>query len=53
MRTFWRLTAISMQSQLYYRTSFLLNLLSPIVLLFGQYLLWAALYEQQGGAAIG
>ncbi len=53
MRTFWKLTAISMQSQLYYRTSFFLNLLSPVILLFGQYLLWAALYAQQGGAAIG
>ena len=53
MRTFWKLTAISMQSQLYYRTSFFLNLLSPVILLFGQYLLWEALYAQQGGAAIG
>lgn len=53
MRTFWKLTAISMQGQLYYRTSFFINLLTPLALLGGQYLLWAALYEQQGGAAIG
>lgn len=53
MRTFWRLTALSMQGQLYYRTSFLLNLLSPVVLLGGQYLLWSALYAMQGDQAIG
>jgi ABC-2 type transport system permease protein len=34
---------------MYYKTSFLLNLLSPIVLLAGQYLLWGALYKQQSG----
>lgn len=33
MRTFWKLTAISMQSHLYYRTSFFINLLSPVALL--------------------
>ncbi len=49
MRYFFRLTSISLQSHLYYRTSFLLNLLPPIVLLFGQYMLWGALYGQQGG----
>lgn len=53
MRIFLKLTAISIQSHLYYRTSFILNLLSPVVLLVGQYLLWSALYAQQGGAAIG
>ena len=38
---------MSLQSQMYYRTSFFLNLLSPMVLLAGQYLLWHALYQQQ------
>ena len=47
MRTFLKLTAMSLQSQMYYRTSFFLNLLSPMVLLAGQYLLWHALYQQQ------
>lgn len=47
MRNFLKLTAMSLQSQMYYRTSFLLNLLSPMVLLAGQYLLWHALYQQQ------
>ena len=49
MRYFFRLSSISLQSHLYYKTSFLLNLLTPIVLLFGQYMLWGALYGQQGG----
>lgn len=53
MRSFWKLTTISMQSRLYYKTSFFVNLLSSIVLLMGQYLLWSALYAQQKGAAIG
>lgn len=49
MKSFLKLTSISLQSHLYYKTSFLLNLLMPIVLLFGKYLLWGALYGQQGG----
>lgn len=53
MRTFWKLTSLSMQGHLYYRTSFFINLLSPVILLFGQYLLWAALYAQQEGRPIG
>ena len=47
MRNSLKLTAMSLQSQMYYRTSFFLNLLSPMVLLAGQYLLWHALYQQQ------
>lgn len=47
MKSFLKLTALSLQSQMYYRTSFFLNLLSPIALLAGQYLLWHALYQQQ------
>ena len=47
MRNFLKLTAMSLQSQMYYRTSFFLNLLSPMVLLAGQDLLWHALYQQQ------
>lgn len=47
MRNFLKLTAMSLQSQMYYRTSFFLNLLSPMALLAGQYLLWHALYQQQ------
>ncbi|MGF7142174.1 ABC-2 type transport system permease protein [Anaerotaenia torta] len=53
MKAFLKLTAISMQSHMYYRTSFILNLFTPLVLLGGQYLLWPALYGQQAGGAIG
>ena len=53
MRTFWKLAEISMQSHLYYRTSFIINIISPAILLAGQYLLWSALYAQQAGSAIG
>lgn len=53
MRAFLKMTGISMQGQLYYKTSFLLNLLTPLILLVGQYLLWNGLYAQQGGELIG
>lgn len=53
MKAFLKLTAISMQSHMYYRTSFLMNLFTPVVLLAGQYLLWNALYGQQAGGDIG
>lgn len=47
MKSFLKLTALSLQGHMYYRTSFFLNLLSPLALLAGQYLLWSALYQQQ------
>ena len=53
MRAFLKMTGISMQGQLYYKTSFLLNLLTPVILLIGQYLLWNGLYAQQSGEQIG
>lgn len=53
MKCFMKLTAISVQSKMYYRTSFLMNLFTPVVLLVGQYLLWGSLYRAQGGADIG
>lgn len=53
MRAFLKMTGISMQGQLYYKTSFLLNLLTPMILLIGQYLLWNGLYAQQSGEQIG
>lgn len=53
MRTFIKLTGLSVQRLMYYRTSFLLNLITPIIQLAGQYLFWYALYNQQGGLAIG
>lgn len=53
MKSFLKLMSISIQSRLYYRTSLLLNLFTPLVLLAGQYLLWNALYGLQGGENIG
>lgn len=53
MKAFIRLTGISIQSRLYYRTSFLLDLVSMGIPLLGQYLLWYALYRQQGNGKIG
>lgn len=53
MRRFFALASVSMQASLQYRFAFLLNLVTPFVLLIGQYLLWGALYAAQGGGQIG
>ena len=53
MKAFIRLTGISIQSRLYYKTSFLLDMTSMVIPLLGQYLLWYALYRQQGNRMIG
>ncbi len=53
MRKFLTLTGISIQKLMYYKTSFLLNLITPFVELAGQFLLWNALYGLQGGSPIG
>jgi ABC-2 type transport system permease protein len=53
MRRFFKLVALSMQSALFYKTAFLINLFTPLVLLLGQFLLWNSLYALQDGAAMG
>ncbi|MDE6976538.1 MAG: ABC-2 family transporter protein, partial [Lachnospiraceae bacterium] len=53
MRKFLTLTGISIQKLMYYKTSFLLNLITPFIELAGQFLLWNALYGLQGGSPIG
>lgn len=53
MRAFIRLTGLSIQSRLYYKTSFLIDFVSMGIPLLGQYLLWGALYRQQGYGQIG
>lgn len=53
MKAFIRLIGISIQSRLYYKTSFLLDMVSMGIPLLGQYLLWYALYRQQGNRMIG
>ena len=53
MRTLFKLTAISIQRSLYYKTSLILNLFTPVVVLAGQYMFWEAMYAQQTGLSIG
>ena len=53
MKAFIRLTGLSIQSRLYYKTSFLIDLVSMGIPLLGQFLLWEALYRQQGVRMIG
>lgn len=53
MKKFLTLTGISIQKLMYYKTSFLLNLITPFIELAGQFLLWNALYGLQNGGAIG
>lgn len=53
MRRFFKLMALTMQGRMYYRTSFLLNLVTPLIVLLGQFLLWSSLYRLEGGATIG
>ena len=49
MKSFFKLASISLQSQMYYRIGFFMNLLTPLVLLGGQFLLWNALYGKDSG----
>ena len=48
MRTFVALMGITIQQKLHYRMGFLLNLVTPMITLLGQMLLWAAIYNQGG-----
>jgi ABC-type uncharacterized transport system, permease component len=49
MKSFAKLVSLSIQSKIYFRQSFILNLFTPVVLLVGSYLLWNSLYTLQGG----
>ena len=53
MKSFIKLVSLSIQAKIYYKTSFILNLLTPLVLLVGQYLLWGSLYGLQSDNQIG
>ncbi len=53
MKSFFKLFSISIQGQIYYRTSLFINLFTPIVNLIGQFILWQALYKQQATSIIG
>lgn len=53
MKRFFKLMALTMQGRMYYRVAFLINLVTPLVLLGGQLLLWRSLYGLQGDGAFG
>lgn len=53
MKRFFKLVGITMQSLMYYRASFFINLITPLVLLAGQFLLWSSLYGGNEGTAFG
>ena len=45
MRKFFTLLRISIKSNVYYRTSMILNMLTPLVVLLGQIFMWRGLYN--------
>jgi len=50
MRRFFKLVSITIQSRMYYRATFLLRMVTPLLVLFGQFVLWLSLFggpEQQ------
>ncbi len=53
MKTLIKLTSLSLQGRMYYKTGLYMSLLSPIVLLMGQYLLWNSLYGVETSAIGG
>ena len=53
MKTFAKLVSMTMQSSLFYRASFFFAMVTPLILLGGQFMLWRSLYASGGGAAIG
>ncbi len=53
MRRFLRLMSLAIQGKMYYRVGFLLNLLTPLVMLAGQFMLWGSLYGEREGAQVG
>ncbi|MDR1057648.1 MAG: hypothetical protein LBL17_03730 [Coxiellaceae bacterium] len=53
MTSFIKLASIAIQRVLYYKTSFIINILSPLIILTSQYLLWNALYNENISMGIG
>ena len=53
MKQFLKLVSLTMQSALFYRAAFFFAMLTPLILLGGQFMLWHSLYANGGGAAIG
>ncbi len=53
MKQFAKLVSLTMQSALFYRAAFFFSMITPLILLGGQFMLWHSLYANGGGAQIG
>lgn len=53
VQRFVKLMGITIQARMYYRANFLFNLVTPLLLLGGQFLLWDSLYGLQSGRSLG
>jgi ABC-2 type transport system permease protein len=49
MKSFAKLVSLTMQSALFYRSAFLLSMITPLILLGGQFMLWHSLYVTGSG----
>lgn len=50
MRKFFTLLGIAIKSNVYYRTSMILNMITPLIVLCGQFLMWRGLYNLSDNA---
>lgn len=53
MKSFAKLVSLTMQSALFYRSAFFLSMITPLILLGGQLMLWHSLYLASGAGGIG
>ncbi len=53
MKPFAKLVSMTMQSALFYRAAFFFSMVTPLILLLGQFMLWRSLYITGGGGEIG
>lgn len=52
MKRFIKLMSLTIQGRMYYRAGFLLNLLTPVIVLAGQLMLWNSLYSLRADAPL-
>ncbi len=53
MKPFAKLVSLTMQSALFYRAAFFFSMITPLILLFGQFMLFRSLYSAGSGGEIG
>lgn len=53
MKRFFKLMSITIQGRMYYRAGFVFNLITPLLLLGSQFLLWRSIYGLRDDAALG